>query len=75
MTVGDRFLPANHNSFYEKDLKGSYKKEVTDNFSYDANVMAAYTKEVNRHLFNATFVWNIKESKTDFSVLRHIISE
>ncbi len=66
MTVGDRFLPANHNSFYEKDLKGSYKKEVTDNFSYDANVMAAYTKEVNRHLFNATFVWNIKESKTDF---------
>ena len=65
MTVEDRFLPAGHNSFYEKDLKGSYEKKVTDDFSYDANVMAAYTKEVNRHLFNATFVWNIKETKND----------
>ena len=56
MTVEDRFLPAGHNSFYEKDLKGSYEKKVTDDFSYDANVMAAYTKEVNRNLLNATFV-------------------
>lgn len=67
MSVGDKFLPANHNSFYERDLKGSYTKQVTDNFSYDANAMAAYTKAVNKHLFNATFVWNIREMKTDYS--------
>lgn len=66
MTVGDSFLPAGHNSFFDKDLKGSYEKQVTDDFSYDANMLLAYLKEVNKHLFNATFVWNIQETKSDY---------
>lgn len=65
ITLGDRFLPANHNSFYERDLKGSYTKSVSDLFSYDANVMASYVKLLNKHLLNATFVWNVTQSKTD----------
>ena len=65
MTVRDEFLPSGHNSFYDKDLKGSYTKEVTDYFSYDANVMASYVKNLDKHLLNATFVWNVTQSKTD----------
>ena len=65
-TMGDTFLPASHNSFYEKELKGSYKKTVTEDFTYDANVMASYIKSIDKHLFNATFVWNIKETSLDY---------
>ena len=65
MTIGDRFLPASHNSFYERELKGSYTKSVSDLFSYDANVMLSYVKLLNKHLLNATFVWNVTQSKTD----------
>lgn len=64
-TIRDEFLPSGHNSFYEKDLKGSYTKEVTDYFSYDANVMASYVKNLDKHLLNATVVWNVTQSKTD----------
>ena len=64
-TIRDEFLPSGHNSFYEKDLKGSYTKEVTDYFSYDANVMASYVKNLAKHLLNATVVWNVTQSKTD----------
>ena len=65
MTIRDEFLPSGHNSFYEKDLKGSYTKKVTDYFSYDANVMASYVKNLDKHLLNATVVWNVTQSKTD----------
>lgn len=65
-TTGDVFLPASHNSFYGKDLKGSYTKTVTENFTYDANVLASYIKSIEKHLFNATFVWNIKETSLDY---------
>ncbi len=65
MTVGDSFLPAGHNSFFDKDLKGSYEKQVTDDFSYDANVLIAYLRGIDKHLFNATFVWNIRQTKSD----------
>lgn len=64
-TIRDEFLPSGHNSFYEKDLKGSYTKKVTDYFSYDANVMASYVKNLDKHLLNATVVWNVTQSKTD----------
>ena len=46
-------------------MKGSYTKEVTDYFSYDANVMASYVKNLDKHLLNATVVWNVTQSKTD----------
>lgn len=65
-TTDDTFLPASHNSFYDETLKGSYTKKVTENFTYDANVMASYIKSIKKHLFNATFVWNIKETSLDY---------
>ena len=65
-TTGDTFLPASHTSFYEKDLKGSYTKKVTETFTYDANVMASYIKGIDKHLLNATVVWNIKETSMDY---------
>lgn len=65
-TTGDTFLPAGHNSFYEKDLKGSYTKRVTEDFTYDANVVASYIKSIEKHLLNVTAVWNIKETNLDY---------
>ncbi len=65
VTIGDNFLPAGHNSFYESSLKGSYEKKVTENFSYDGNIMLSYMKQINKHLFNATLVWNVTQSTTD----------
>lgn len=65
-TISDTFIPASHNDFYNKDIKGSYSKRVSEYFTYDANVTASYIKSLKKHLFNATFVWNIKERTTDY---------
>ncbi len=65
-TIRDNFLPAGHNTFYSSSLKGSYAKNVNEYFSYDANTVLSYIKTFNKHLLNATFVWNVKESTTDY---------
>lgn len=61
----DVFKPADHTSFVNADLKGSYYKSVTEVLTIDGNAVASYYYSLKKHLFNMAVVGNIKESKTD----------
>ena len=73
--TSDNFKPSEHTDFYKEEVyKGSYTKTVSDYFSYDASVTLAFTKRLDKHQLNAVAVWNVKQSKTDGSKRRLIIS-
>ena len=59
----DIFKPNNHTDFADvkdKDLKGSYLKSAGRSISYDMNISANYTLAVNKNLFNAVGIYNIR---------------
>lgn len=61
----DLFLPAEHTSFNDEEIKGSYTKRVQNNFSYDINVVLSYFKTFEKHAINAGGVYNVRQTKTD----------
>jgi TonB-linked SusC/RagA family outer membrane protein len=67
----DYFLPGQHSSFFESTIKGRYNKSGEESFSYDGNVVLSYNKTFGeKHLLNATGIWNINETKIDtYSVI------
>lgn len=62
----DKFLPSNHTSFYNSEKKGSYSKKETDNFSYDANIVASYNKLLKKNMISVNGIWNIQQKENDF---------
>lgn len=61
----DLYLPSGHTSFNDKEIKGSYRKGITKDFSYDANVMMSYFGNIRKHSLNIAAIYNIKQTKTD----------
>ncbi len=61
----DVFKPAGHTDFVESSLKGSYYKSVEERLTYDVNAMMTYFKMFDKHMFNASFVYNIRETNDD----------
>lgn len=63
--VSDLFLPAEHTDFNEKEVKGSYKKQVQNTFSYDVNFVLSFFRTLGKHTVNAGAVYNARQTKTD----------
>ena len=61
----DLFLPAEHTSFDEEQVKGSYTKRIQDDFSYDVNLVLSYFRTFGKHAINAGAVYNLQQTKTD----------
>lgn len=63
----DVYKSYDHTSFVGAEKKGSYSQSNSNTFSYDVNVILTYFKTFGKHLLNAGFVYNIRESQYDMS--------
>lgn len=63
----DVYKSFQHTDFVDKEQKGSYDLKNTNTFSYDINVILSYFKTFNKHLLNAGFVYNLRETQYDMS--------
>lgn len=62
----DKFIPAEHTDFSNSTVKGRYHKSGEDILTYDGNIVLSYNKIIKeKHLLNATGIYNISESKRD----------
>ena len=76
----DNFKPNRHTSFAEstdyddsnvidkdesKKYKGSYEKSVITRNSYDINLMAAYTLDIDKHNLNTVVLYDVRETNSD----------
>ncbi len=65
----DNFKPADHTSFVHAELKGRYVKEVSEELTFDGNLVVSYLKSFKKHLLNMVVVGNVKETVSDgFSI-------
>lgn len=64
-TMTDIFKPADHTDFADETIKGSYYKGVEEEFSYDVNAVISYVRQWEKHLFNLTAVYNVRETNQD----------
>lgn len=63
----DVYKSFEHTSFEGKEQKGSYSLLNSNTFSYDINAILSYFKTFDKHLLNAGFVYNIRESQYDMA--------
>ena len=61
----DLFLPAEHTSFNDAEIKGSYMKRIQEDFSYDINLVLSYFRTFDKHAINAGAVYNLRQTKID----------
>ena len=61
----DLFLPSEHTQFNDAEVKGSYTKNIRNEFSYDANVVLSFFRTFDKHAVNVGGVYNVRQAKTD----------
>lgn len=62
----EKFTPAEHTDFRNSTIKGRYTKGGEDILTYDGNIVLSYNKLFGeKHLLNATGIYNVSESKID----------
>ena len=61
----DLFLPSEHTQFNDAEVKGSYTKNIRNEFSYDANVVLSFFRTFDKHAVNVGGVYNVRQTKTD----------
>ncbi len=63
----DVYKSFEHTDFEGKEQKGSYSLSNSNTFSYDVNAILSYFKTFDKHLLNAGFVYNLRESQYDMA--------
>ena len=61
----DVYKPYENTEFIDKEKKGSYSQGQYEDFSYDVNIILTYFKTFKKHVLNAGFIYNLRETNHD----------
>lgn len=61
----DVYKPYENTEFIDKEKKGSYSQGQYEDFSYDVNIILTYFKTFKKHILNAGFIYNLRETNHD----------
>ena len=61
----DDYKPYENTEFIDKEKKGSYSQGQYEDFSYDVNIILTYFKTFKKHVLNAGFIYNLRETNHD----------
>lgn len=61
----DVYKPYENTEFIDKEKKGSYSQGQYEDFSYDVNIILTYSKTFKKHVLNAGFIYNLRETNHD----------
>ncbi|WP_455509471.1 SusC/RagA family TonB-linked outer membrane protein [Butyricimonas paravirosa] len=61
----DVYKPYENTEFVDKEKKGSYSQGQYEDFSYDVNIILTYFKTFKKHVLNAGFIYNLRETNHD----------
>ena len=61
----DVYKPYENTELIDKEKKGSYSQGQYEDFSYDVNIILTYFKTFKKHVLNAGFIYNLRETNHD----------